>query len=226
MPPRWPPGGCRHRLTGPRTTRLGFFEIVFRGGKVSYRQRETLDLPSTFTLRDGTSWTPCEDPGEGPQIEGMVIDPRSNVLYASQEDVALWRIDLRTKRRTAVEYVAEFGAPYDADCAPTGPGEGGRIHADVEGATIHGDYLLASSQGDSRFYVYDRRTNRPLTSFVVTDGARTDGVQHSDGAAAVSTPLPGYPAGLLVLHDGENTPDDGRVSTGFKYVDWRRPGLA
>ena len=26
---------------------------------------------------------------------------------------------------------------------------------------------------------------------------------------------------VLVLHDGENKPDDGRVSTNFKYVDWR-----
>ena len=55
----------------------------------------------------------------------------------------------------------------------------------------------------------------------MVDGRRTDGVQHADGAAAVSTPLPGYPRGLLVVHDGENTPDDGRVSTNFKYVDWR-----
>ncbi|GAA2493000.1 phytase [Winogradskya humida] len=209
------------------TTHLGFFEVVTRGGRISYRKRETLDLPSAFTLRNGTSWTPCEDPGEAPQVEGMVIDPKTNALYASQEDVALWRIDLRTKHRTAVEYVTEFGAPYNADCIPTGPGEGGRIHADVEGATIYGDYLLASSQGDSRFFVYDRRTNKPLTSFTVTDAENgIDGVQHSDGAAATSTPLPGYPHGLLVLHDGENTPNEGRTSTNFKFIDWRRLGSA
>lgn len=58
-------------------------------------------------------------------------------------------------------------------------------------------------------------------TFTVTDGPRADGVQHSDGAAATSVPLPGYPRGMLVLHDGENTPDGGRVSTNFKYVDWR-----
>jgi myo-inositol-hexaphosphate 3-phosphohydrolase len=78
------------------------------------------------------------------------------------------------------------------------------------GATVYptgkrDGYLIVSSQGDSRFYVYDRRTNRPISGFQVVDGARTDGVQHSDGAAATSTPLPGYPRGLLVLHDGENT---------------------
>nr|BFE73580.1 hypothetical protein GCM10020092_068810 [Actinoplanes digitatis] len=116
--------------------------------------------------------------------------------------------------------------PETEECTVSGPGYGGRIRADVEGATIYrtgrGDgYLLISSQGDSRFFVYDLRTNRPVSGFTVADGRFADGVQHSDGAAATSTPLPGYPQGLLVLHDGENTPDQGRVSTNFKFVDWR-----
>ncbi|MGW4940376.1 phytase [Actinoplanes sp. NPDC004185] len=210
------------------TTRLGFFRLRASGGKVTYTRRETLDLPDSFRLPNGTTWRPCGDPGEDPQVEGMVIDARAGVLYASQEDVGLWRIDLRTKRRSMVERVAEYGVPYSADCTlDTGndPGYGGRIHADVEGATLYEDYLLVSGQGDSRFFVYDRRTNRPLTSFTVVDGPATDGVQHSDGAAATSAGLPGYPQGLLVLHDGENTPDGGRVSTDFKFVDWRSLGL-
>jgi 3-phytase len=210
------------------TTRLGFFTIRASGDKVTYVRKSTLDLPKEYLLPDGTTWQPCGDPGEDPQVEGMVIDPKANVLYASQEDVGLWRIDLRTKRRHIVERVAEFGVPTAEDCTPDtehDPGYGGRIHADVEGATLYDDYLLVSSQGDSRFFVYDRRTNRPLSSFTVVDGPGADGVQHSDGAAATSTPLPGYPEGLLVLHDGENTPDDARTSTNFKYVDWRSLGL-
>lgn len=210
------------------TTRLGFFRLRASGGKVTYARRETVDLPKSFRLPNGTTWQPCGDEGEDPQVEGMVIDARANVLYASQEDVGLWRIDLRTKRRSIVERVAEYGVPYRADCTlDTGhdPGYGGRIHADVEGATLYANYLLVSSQGDSRFFVYDRRTNRPLSSFAVVDGPAADGVQHSDGAAATTAALPGYPKGLLVLHDGENTPDQGRVSTGFKFVDWRSLGL-
>ncbi|MEU7905106.1 phytase [Actinoplanes sp. NPDC049118] len=216
-------------------TRLGVFELRSRAGRVTYRGTDTLDLPSRFRLPNGRTWTPCAEPGELPQVEGMVVDGEAGVLYASQEDVGLWRIDLRggrfAGRARFVEKVAEFGAPatYDpetGECTVTGPGYGGRIRADVEGATIYrtgrgGGYLLISSQGDSRFFVYDLRTNRPLSGFAVTDGRFADGVQHSDGAAATSTPLPGYPRGLLVLHDGENTPDLGRVSTNFKFVDWR-----
>ncbi|NMO54249.1 phytase [Actinoplanes sp. TBRC 11911] len=218
------------------TTRLGLFRLEERGGRVGYRVTDVLDLPKQFRLPNGDVWTPCLEPGEDPQVEGMVVDAEAGVLYAAQEDVALWRIKLDGDRFVGVprvvERVAEYGVPatYDAateECTPgTDPGYGGRIHADVEGATIYptgprDGYLIVSSQGDSRFFVYDRRTNKPLRTFQVVDGRNTDGVQHSDGAAVTPVALPGYPDGLLVLHDGENTPDGGRVSTNFKYVNWR-----
>ncbi|KAB1934640.1 hypothetical protein F8271_22795 [Micromonospora sp. ALFpr18c] len=31
--------------------------------------------PLSFTLPDGTAWSPCTDPGDGPQVEGTVVDP-------------------------------------------------------------------------------------------------------------------------------------------------------
>ncbi|WP_433827969.1 phytase [Actinoplanes sp. CA-015351] len=220
------------------STRLGIFRLEEKHGKVTYRTTDTLDLPKTFRLPNGTSWTPCGEPGEDPQVEGMVVDQEAGVLYAAQEDVALWRINLKggtfSSIPRVVERVKEFGVPatYDPETeectldTQNDPGFGGRITADVEGATIYSTgtrsgYLIVSSQGDSRFFAYDRKTNRPLTTFAVTDGSNIDGVQHSDGAAATATPLPGYPKGLLVLHDGENTPNNDRVSTNFKYVDWR-----
>jgi 3-phytase len=218
------------------TTRLGLFRLEERGGRIGYRMTDVLDLPKQFRLPNGEVWTPCLEPGEDPQVEGMVVDAEAGVLYAAQEDVALWRITLDGDRFVGVprivERIAEYGVPatYDPateECTPgTDPGYGGRIHADVEGATIYptgprDGYLIVSSQGDSRFFVYDRRTNRPLRTFQVVDGRNTDGVQHSDGAAVTPVALPGYPKGLLVLHDGENTPDQGRVSTDFKYVNWR-----
>ncbi|GAA2695239.1 phytase [Actinoplanes palleronii] len=225
------------------STRLGIFRLEEKHGKVTYRTSDTLDLPSSFRLPNGDTWSPCADPGEGPQVEGMVIDAEAGVLYAAQEDVALWRINLRAGTFSSipriVEKVKEYGTPgtWDAtseECVldtANDPGFGGRITADVEGASLYetgkrDGYLIVSSQGDSRFYVYDRRTNRPVTLFTVTDGPAVDGVQHSDGAAATSVALPGYPKGLLVLHDGENTPADGRTSTNFKFIDWRNLHLA
>lgn len=234
------------------TSDLGLVQLHSSRGRLGYAVEDTLTLPSTFTLPDATSWSPCVEPGEGPQVEGMVVDPAARVLYAAQEDVGLWALRLDVDReefRTGardqrlVETVAEFGVPATFDAATEecvvgdeDPGFGGRIRADVEGVTLYptgrrDGYLLVSSQGDNRFYAYDRRTTEPVGSFVVGDGPAVDGAEHSDGAAAVSTPLPGYPQGLLVVHDGENGPDevgaDGEVrpNANFKYVDWRALGL-
>jgi len=234
-------GGAAYAVTSRRhTSGLGLFRLQPRGHHVSYQRVDTLDLPSTFRLPNGARWQPCDEPGVGPQVEGMTVD--RGTLYAAQEDVGFWRIDLRGNRFHApsiVDKVREFGVPatYDPETEECtldwahDPGYGGtRISADVEGLTVydagHGcGYLLVSSQGDSTFLAYDRRTNRFLTRFVITDGPAADGAQHSDGAAVVSAPLGrAFPAGLLVVHDGENTGADSqapRPSTNFKYVDWR-----
>jgi len=230
------------------TTAVGLFRLVARGGLVSYHRTATLELPSRFRLPDGTSWSPCADPGDGPQVEGMTVDPASQTLYAAQEDVGLWRIRLDGGRFAgaprSVERVREFGAPWTYDeqaeeCVvdlANDPGFGGRIAADVEGLTIlptgpRAGTLLLSSQGDDTFYTYDRRNNRPLGRFAIVDGPTTDGAQECDGAAVTGTPLPGFPGGLLVVHDGQNKPDvpgepsepsepsDPRPNTNFKLVD-------
>lgn len=46
-------------------TRIGLFRLVAdRGGKISYQAVKQFDLPSTFVLSNGTTWSPCEDPGD------------------------------------------------------------------------------------------------------------------------------------------------------------------
>lgn len=52
----------------------------------------TLDLPASFRLPNGTTWSPCAEPGELPQVEGMVVDPATGTRYTGQEDVGIWRI--------------------------------------------------------------------------------------------------------------------------------------
>ncbi|MEV0253720.1 phytase [Streptomyces sp. NPDC050732] len=209
-----------------------------QSGKVSYRKVRTLDLPSSFRLPNGTSWSPCGEPGELPQVEGMVVDPDNGTLYAGQEDVGIWRLraDL-TGTPKLVDKVREYGVPgvYDEETeectAGTDPGYGGqRISADVEGLTLvkeaDGDgYVLASSQGDNTFAAYDRElsdNNEYEGGFRVTPaGGTLDGSEECDGAAALNEPLgPKYPNGLLVVQDGHDAPGDGdRPATNFKFVD-------
>lgn len=220
----------RHKTT------LGLLKITATaGGKVGYSRVRTLDLPSAFTLPDGSSWTPCDEPGVLPQVEGMVVDTDRDVLYAAQEDVGVWRLraDL-TGAPVLMDKVKEFGRtdtydPATEECTP-GPDRGfGGTHlsADAEGLTIYygddGDgYLLASSQGDNTFAVYEREGgNDYIGQFRVGPG-RVDGAEVSDGAMVTSIGLGDrFSDGLLVVHDGVNTPGDGdRESTGFKFVDW------
>jgi 3-phytase len=194
----------------------------------------SIDLPASFRLPDGTEWTPCGEPGERPQLEGMVVDSEHGVLYAAQEDVGIWRIPLRAAgfgTPVLIDKVRSFGVPqsYDPEteeCSVSGadPGFGGkRLTADAEGLTVGDDYLIASSQGDSRFVAYERTgRNRYVGEFVVGSGRGNDSVEHSDGAHLVTADLGrDYPEGLLVLHDGERTPAAGDLdTTGFAYVSW------
>lgn len=227
--------------TRRHSTDIGLFKLSSAAGRVAYKKVDTLDFPSSFRLPNGTTWSPCEEPGEGPQLEGVVVDEAAGTLYAAQEDIGLWRVKLGhgtfQGEPRSVERTKEFGVPatYDEqseECVPSGadPGFGGRIAADTEGLTIYetgrrSGTLLVSSQGDNSFYTYDRQTNRPLKHFAVVDGPGADGSQDCDGADTVNTPLPGYPHGLLVVQDGDNTPvepgSDGepRVNTNFKFLD-------
>ncbi|MFC0030732.1 phytase [Micromonospora chaiyaphumensis] len=234
--------GATYAVVSRRSTpEVGVFRLVERAGRVSYRPVDRLVLPSAFTLPDGTTWSPCTDPGDGPQVEGTVVDPGTGVVYLAQEKVGLWRTRLVGGRFAGaprpVERVHEYGVPaaFDPeqdDCVTdlsADPGFGGRIAQDVEGLTIHRSgrltgTLIVSSQGDDTFYTYDRRTNRPTGRFAVVDG-RVDGAQECDGAAVTATPLPGFSGGLLVVHDGRNTPEtpggdgEARPDTDFKFVD-------
>lgn len=228
------------------TTELGLFRIASEPGcALGYFRTDGVALADTFTLADGSTWSPCEEPGEGPQVEGMVVDRRLDVLYAAQEDVGVWRIPLSGPEFGTPELVAkvrEFGVPatFDAEaeeCVLDAPVKAYRhLSADAEGLTIayypNGRALLmASSQGDSTFALY-RLRQRPwfITSFAI--GARAgvpdlDAVDHSDGAAVYRGWVGSrYPGGLLVLHDGENTPEsvdaegETRTDTNFKFLRW------
>lgn len=232
--------GRSYALVSQRNrTRIALLELLpTAAGTVGYRQVRTLDLPSSFRLPNGTSWTPCAEPGELPQVEGMVVDPADGTLYAGQEDVGIWRIDAGlTGTPLLIDKVREYGVPgtYDEqteECTPgADPGFGGKhLTADVEGLTLvdepDGDgYLLASSQGDNTFVAYDRERdedNEYENAFRIAAASTTlDGSEVCDGAAALNAPLgTRYPNGLLVVQDGQETPGDGdREATGFKFVD-------
>lgn len=240
-------GGALAAVSRRERSRLALVELQANAqGKVSYRVKQSFGMPASFTLPDGRSWSPCQDEdGVEPQFEGMVIDPRDATLYAAQEQVGIWKIPLREPARAELlDKVRSFGVPFDrtydedeeefvcsySSAASDMAYAGRHITADAEGLTILQDrghkLLFASSQGDSSFVIYDlQRQGQVAGTFRIVDGKRTDGAQHSDGAAVVKRPLgPDFPQGLLVVHDGENLPEalddegEARENTNFKFV--------
>lgn len=218
-------------------------------GKINYRNMARLNFPSTFSLPDGTFWTPCsDDDGELPHFEGMVADPANDALYLAQEDVGIWRTSL-AKPNDLTQWslfakVKKYGVPYsrtwnaaeeEYSCKldfSQDPGYGSdSLQADAEGLTLYDGgngkgYLLASSQGNNTVAVYQREgDNRFIDSFTVADG-EVDAVNETDGMMVVNVNLGGkFNQGLLVMQDGQNMPAKGqefgqRESTNFKYVAW------
>jgi len=156
----------------------------------------------------------------GTQSEGCVVDDKAGTLYIGEEMKGVWRYAIDP-------------ASADARVLVQGLGDG-RLVADVEGTTIIEDggarYLIVSSQGDSAFAVWRVDGAEPayVGRFRVVDTAGgVDGISGTDGLDAHGGPVPGYPAGLLVIQDDQNI-DANKVAgpQNFKLVDWAAVRLA
>ncbi|ACK68128.1 3-phytase [Rippkaea orientalis PCC 8801] len=183
-------------------------------GKVNYTQVRSLTLP-----------IPPGGVLEDAQVEGMVADRELGYVYVGQENRGIWKFSASPNGST-------LGQLIDA-VKP----EGTHLEADVEGLTIYYSdngtgYLLASSQGDNTFAIYDRLgNNNYLGSFSIVASGGIDSVEESDGADVINVPLGSqFPFGLFVTQDGSNDPpelffdpDDQEfvnVSSNFKFVPW------
>jgi 3-phytase len=141
------------------------------------------------------------------QSEGCVVDDRTGLLYVTEEDVGLWRFDAEPDASVMATALARA--------------DGKQLVADAEGIAIapmekDGGYLILSSQGDNAYSLYDLKSGRYLNRFRIGDGA-IDGVQETDGLElALGNFGSVYPNGLLVVQDGDNSPEP----QNFKFVSW------
>lgn len=195
-----PYGSCFYRSA--KTGRFHYF-ITLTDGRVEQ-----------WELRDGgggVAGTRVRAFDVGGLIEGCVADDAQGVFYVGEEAVGIWR----------------YGAEPDAGPARVQVdrcGKGGRLTADVEGLAIYDagegrGYLLASSQGNDAFVIYDRAgTNAYVGTFRIADG-EVDGTSDTDGIEVTSAALgPRFPQGLFVAQDGSNTKPSARQN--FKLVPW------
>jgi len=150
------------------------------------------------------------------QPEGLVADDELGMLYMGEEDRGIWRVTAEPDQQAEPKLLLRSGA------------DNPNIAYDVEGLSIfYGadgtGYLLASSQGNYSYALFDRRgDNAYLGSFSIVSGT-LDGVEETDGLDICSVNLGGrFVGGLLVVQDGWNYDATGKkTAQNFKYVDLR-----
>lgn len=146
----------------------------------------------------------------GSQVEGCVADDEFGRLYIGEETVGIW------------SYSADPSGGDDRSLVAAVDNSGPLV-GEVEGLTIaYGPdgtgYLLASSQGDHGFAVFERSSPHELVLlFAIGSGPVIDGASTTDGIDVTTVSLgPEFPSGLFVAHDSEN---DG-ANQNYKLVPW------
>ena len=134
----------------------------------------------------------------GTQTEGCVADDELGSFYIGEEGVGIWKYGAEPAAGAARTLV-------DTTCA------GGHLAKDVEGLTIAYSaggtgYLIASSQGDNRFTVYQRGgSNAYIKQFTISASSTIDGVSVTDGIDVTTRNLgPAFPRGVFVAQDNTN----------------------
>lgn len=148
------------------------------------------------------------------QPEGCVADVENHRFFVGEEDRGIWSCDARPDASSEGKLIAQT--------APNGP-----LAADVEGLAIYTQqdeqkgYLIASSQGDSSYAIFDRAPPHTFRGrFQVEYGGEligdTDGLE-----VTFSTIGAEFPKGLLVIQDGFFRDGKGkRRNQRFAYVSW------
>ncbi|HCJ12204.1 MAG: hypothetical protein A2Y14_01220 [Verrucomicrobia bacterium GWF2_51_19] len=142
--------------------------------------------------------------------EGCVADDEHERLYISEETKGIWRYNANPEAGQERVMIAKAGE---------------HLAPDIEGLTVYDaskgeGYLIASSQGDSSYAVFERAgDNRHIGNFQIVPGV-VEGTQCTDGIDVCSSPLgPKYPHGVFIAHDDQRRNNRG---SNFKIVPWER----
>lgn len=152
------------------------------------------------------------------QTEGCVADDELGHLYVGEEEFGIWKYPARPDGGSEGTIVDDINNP--------------NLKPDIEGLTIYyaadgKGYLIASSQGNDSYAVYERDgDNEYLGSFaiddLVVDGeVLIDGTTGTDGIDVTNHSLgKEFPYGLFVAQDDINETEQEPLNQNFKLVSW------
>jgi 5'/3'-nucleotidase SurE len=198
-------------VTQASNNQFAQLELIDNGsGSVDANLIRTIELP-----------TPSGDLADS-QSEAIVVDQELGFVYLAIEgEVGILKFQAEPDAGDDFEVVYNI--------------EDDILVPDLEGLILYyGDngegYLIASSQGDSSYGLFDRSgSNEFLGQFIIAGNGDIDQVNETDGFDLTNVALgSAYPNGLFVVHDGANDPqsvveNDEELennSTNFKFVPW------
>ena len=144
----------------------------------------------------------------GSLVEGCTADDDLGFFYLGEETVGIWKFGAEPDAGKEGKLIARVG-------------ESG-LTADVEGLTIYyatqgRGYLIASSQGNNTFKVYERGGENRYLLTVDPKAGRIDDVNDTDGICVTSCPTTKqFSQGVFVVQDGSNAGGN----QNFKLYGW------
>jgi 3-phytase len=146
--------------------------------------------------------------GLGSIVEACVADNELGFLYIGQESVGIWKFSAEPDAASRGELIAKVGQHGMA--------------ADVEGLAVYctrggKGYLIASSQGNNTFKVFERDGANRFVLTIDPKAGTIDDVNDTDGIAVTNRPTSDrFPEGFLVVQDGHNS----KGNQNFKIYAW------
>ncbi len=149
------------------------------------------------------------------QVEGMVADEENQIVFIGEEIGGIWKFNAEPDSEPIGKLIDRSSETNNEN-----------IIYDIEGLAIYflpnGEgYLLASSQGNYSYAVYQRKApHEYLGSFRIVDG-KVDGAEETDGIEIYSHYLnEDFQHGIFIAQDGYNKDNDNSLPQNFKLVPW------
>ena len=175
---------------------------------------------NTLAKQSRVSATLLNDFNLPSQPEGCVVDADAQTAYLGEEGAGIWALDVSDVKTSSsstpnkeINKTPTFIIPIEAP-----------VTADIEGLSLFdvdgARYLIASSQGNNQYAVYENKAPYDLVgmvNIVANYDKGIDGVSETDGLETTNVNLGGpFKNGLMVVQDGRNVMPSQRQN--FKLV--------